>query len=350
MDFGALCVATGIEPSRLRYFETEFREFFPVAATSATADSYDARAVALFEQLDRWMFAEGKTVSDIRQVLIRQAQPSDANLRIFAVTSGKGGVGKTTVSLNLAIALASRGQRTLLIDADMGLGNVHVLAGIQPHGTILDVVEQRASIADILSAGPGGIQILCGASGVPELADLATGKLDTLMQDVVRLSDRFDAVVIDTAAGIAAQVTRFLFAADEIVVVTTPNIAATLDAYGVIKVAREAQMRARLHVVVNMVSSNAQAATVYARLRDCAQRFLQYAPAHLGQLQKHGSVERANQNRRPLLVDAPDSINARRLQIMADALLALPSAAESAVATPRALPLDLFVNRMARAS
>jgi flagellar biosynthesis protein FlhG len=336
MDLAAAETATGIESGRIRYFEKEFREFLSVPAGIAAEDEFDARTLALLSRIHLWMFTEGMSPFEVRQRLSSPDAAAGGGMRVIAVTSGKGGVGKTTVALNLSMALAARGQRTLLVDADMGLGNVHVLAGVQPRGTVLDVVERRAAIEDILAEGPAGVKILCGASGVAELADLSVAKLEHMLEGLGRLSARFDIAVVDTAAGIASQVTRFLRVADDIVVVTTPNIAATLDAYGVMKVAHEGNMRGRLHVLVNMAMSNRQADAVYERLRDCARRFLHTGPGRLGSLQKHGSVERANQSRRPLLEEAPDGVNAVRFGRMAEALLATarPAAGAAADAPP----------------
>ncbi|MCE9615099.1 MAG: MinD/ParA family protein [Lentisphaerae bacterium] len=349
MDFHAVCTTTGIAPNRIRYFESEFRDFLGLPPQVTAIDDFDEHQVQLFLQIHRMMVEEGLPVSDVRQHLQRLRESRRQALRIITVTSGKGGVGKTTLSLNLAIAIATTGQRTLLIDADMGLGNVHVLAGLQPHGTILDVVDNRAAIDDILIDGPAGLRVMCGASGIPELADLDPHRLERLVAQVNQAAHHFDVIVVDTAAGIAAQVTRFLRLADDIVLVTTPNIAATLDAYGMLKVVHHTRMRGRVHVVVNLVESNKQATAVFERLRDCAQRFLNVETAHLGQLQKHGSVERANQNRRPLMLEAPDSLNANRIRTMAAALCAAPPLAAPDT-DEAARPMDLLVRSFAGAT
>ena len=207
--------------------------------------SFDARNVDLLRRIHRLLFEQARSPFDIRRELSRDLR----RLKIIAVTSGKGGVGKTTVSLNLAIAIAARGQRTLLLDADLGLGNVHVFAGIAPRGSMMDLVEGRQSAQNLLTPGPGNIQVLCGSSGSARLADLPPESIARLGHELAALGEAFDVMIIDTGAGISSQVTRFLAMADEIVVVTTPNIAATLDAYGVIKVMREEAMRGNVHLL-----------------------------------------------------------------------------------------------------
>ena len=192
------------------------------------------------------MFLEGKSVAAVRN----QFSQSQRSLRVIAVTSGKGGVGKTTVSVNLAVALRASCQdsRILLFDADLGMANVHIFAGVTPRGTLLDVIEGRATMAQILTTGPGGIRIACGASGVAGLADVDERVISRLGDELMGLANDFDILLIDTGAGISAQVMHFLALAHEMIVVTTPNLAAILDAYGVIKVAREGSAsRANLH-------------------------------------------------------------------------------------------------------
>lgn len=295
----------GIEPARRQFIEQQFRDLLcSVPHEDALRLIHDA------------IFVEGVSVSVLHKELSRAARTT----RVVAVTSGKGGVGKTTLAVNLAVAFAGLGARVLLFDADLGMANVHVFAGVNPKGTLLDVASGRATVRGILTAGPAGIQIACGASGVGGLANLEESAIASLGQQVAGLSDLFDVVVIDTGAGISAQVMGFLAMAHEIVAVVTPNIAATLDAYGLIKMVREARLPGRLHIVVNQMDDDAQADAVFERLRACAERFLQFSPVSLGSLRRDKSIEEANQARRPLVLAKPRSKNARRVVVMAGRL------------------------------
>lgn len=313
-----VCRLTGIEASRVRFIETEFSEYFGGPDKGMQHTGFDDRGIEMLRKIHHLIFQQGATPFAVRKELKRSMH----RFRTLAVTSGKGGVGKTTISLNLAIAAAQSGQRTLLLDADMGLGNVHVFAGIAPRGTMMDLVEGRRPAAELLSPGPGGIQVLCGSSGSTRLADLSPRAIERLGGELAEMGNEFDQMIIDTGAGISAQVTEFLAMADDILVVTTPNIAATLDAYGVIKVAREEGMRGRIHILVNQADSEPQAAQVAEKIRACAQRFLDYAPEILGGLTRDAAVEEANQTRRPLLISRPGDPNAAAIARIAARLCA----------------------------
>jgi flagellar biosynthesis protein FlhG len=301
----------GIEPARLQFIQREFQDVL--------GDRPEAK---LIHEIHEALFTEGKSVAVVRNQLTRQRRA----LRVIAVTSGKGGVGKTTVSVNLAVALAAQGQRVLLFDADLGMANVHIFAGVTPRGTLLDVVEGRLRLAQILTSGPAGVQVVCGASGVAGLADLDPRVIDRLGIELARLAEDFDVLLIDTGAGISAQVMQFLALAHEMIVVATPNLAATLDAYGVIKVAREANLAAQISIIVNQTDDESEAGAIFARLSGCAYRFLQFLPASLGSLRRDRAVETANQSRQPLVLSQPGSENARRFAVMASRLAGTPAA------------------------
>jgi flagellar biosynthesis protein FlhG len=295
----------GIEPAHLQFIQREFQEVL--------RDRYDPN---LIREIHRALFIEGKPLAALRSQLFGRRTA----LRVIAVTSGKGGVGKTTVSVNLAVALAGLGRRVLLFDADLGMANAHIFAGVAPRGTLLDVVEGRAGLAQILTSGPGGIQVVCGASGVASLADLDERIISHLGRELLGLGGNFDVLVIDTGAGISAQVMQFLALAHEMVVVTTPNLAAILDAYGVIKVTREARLPAGVSILVNQARDEAEGSATFDRIRTCAQRFLGFLPASLGFLSRDGAVEIANQSRQPLVLAQPAGATARRFRDLAAAL------------------------------
>ena len=153
---------TGIEPARIRFFQREFTDLFRTPADAAEATYFDRQEVDLLQRLNRWIFQDGRTTGEVRAHLARR----HGTLEIISITSGKGGVGKTTVALNLAIAAAAGGSRTLLFDADMGLANVHVFAGINPRHTVMDLLSGSVSAEEVLTEGPGGVQVICGGSGI----------------------------------------------------------------------------------------------------------------------------------------------------------------------------------------
>jgi flagellar biosynthesis protein FlhG len=286
-------------------------------------------------QIHRWLFIERKPLAIVRQKLAVLS----IRARVVAVTSGKGGVGKTTISVNLALALARMGWRVLVFDADLGMANAHIFSGVQPRTTLVDVLERRATLADAVTTGPEGIGMICGASGIPWLADLEAARLAMLCRDLQYLAEGYDILLLDTGAGISAQVMHFLGMANDIVVVTTPNLAATLDAYGIVKAVREGGLDGQMHLLVNQVQDEAEAMRVTERITGCSQRFLGFKPTVLGFLGRDPAVEKANQNRRSLAQIDPAGQSVARLKEMAERLYGHPPGCEEAPGEePRAVP------------
>jgi flagellar biosynthesis protein FlhG len=250
--------------------------------------------------------------------------------RILAVTSGKGGVGKTTFSVNLAVACAQLGRNVLLFDADFGMANTHIFAGVNPQATLLDVVDGRAVLDDVITPGPAGVDLICGASGIARMAELGNTVLEALGRELLRVAAKYDVLVIDTGAGISPAVTQFLRIAQDTIVVATPNLASTLDAYGVIKLAHENRLTTKIHVLINQAEEEMQAGRVLERIAGCANRFLNSSLGALGFLERDPSVEQANQSRCPLAISDPQNPNARRIAVMAARLVGDGDAARSA--------------------
>lgn len=195
-------------------------------------------------------------------------------VKVIAVTSGKGGVGKTNVSVNLACQLAKKGQRVLLMDADLGLGNVDILLGLRPQWNLSHVLEGKCSIEDILMTGPNGIAIIPAASGVKKMAELGPEQHAAIIRALGELNDQYDALIVDTAAGIADSVVTFSQASHHVMVVVTDELTSMADAYALIKVLnRDAGIR-NFKILRNMVDSQQQAREGFKRLDEVARRFL----------------------------------------------------------------------------
>jgi flagellar biosynthesis protein FlhG len=203
-------------------------------------------------------------------------------IRVIAVTSGKGGVGKSNVVINLAISLSRRGKRVLIIDADLGVGNIDVLLGISATHTLDHVFTGEVTISDIILDGPGGIKLIPAGSGVQEYTNLSAVDRIRLMDEFDQLEEHFDIVLIDTAAGISENVTYFITAAQEVVVVASPEPTSITDVYALIKLLATRYNERSFHVLVNMVNDSKDALEVFARLCNVCSRFLDVSLDYLG--------------------------------------------------------------------
>jgi flagellar biosynthesis protein FlhG len=241
--------------------------------------------------------------------------------RVMAVTSGKGGVGKSSLVLNLSIALADRGQRIVILDADLGLANINIMLGNEPVYTLWDVVEQRVSLKDTLEDGPHGIRIIPGGSGITELARLDSVAVSHIIEAFQELEGECDWLLIDTSAGISDNVLAFVLAADEALVVTNPEPTALADAYGLIKAVWEQDGQVALKLVMNRGQTRDQGERLGTRLTDLAQKALGQPVEYLGQIIDDPVVTRGVVKQTPFYMAYPQSEAARDVGDLADRLL-----------------------------
>ena len=157
------------------------------------------------------------------------------SVQVIAVTGGKGGVGKTTVAVNLSLALAELGRRVVLLDGDLSLANIDVLLGLAPQYTLADLIDGHCELSDVLVPGPGGVRIVPAASGIPSMARLSPAQHAGLIQAFSEIGDSLDVLVIDTAAGIGDSVVSFVRAAQEVLLVVSDEPTSITDAYALIK-------------------------------------------------------------------------------------------------------------------
>jgi flagellar biosynthesis protein FlhG len=225
--------------------------------------------------------------------------------RVIAVTSGKGGVGKSTVSINLALALAAIGERVTLLDADLGLANIDVMLGLKATRTLQQVIAGECELNDVLIEGPAGIRIIPAASGVQHMAELSNAERAGLIHAFNGLDQICDWLVVDTAAGIAANALQFCEAAQEVLVVVCEDPASITDAYATIKVLNQHNGRRRFRILVNQVRSATDADVIFKRLLTATDRFLDVVLDLAGSIPYDRNVAAAARRRLPLTTTYP---------------------------------------------
>jgi flagellar biosynthesis protein FlhG len=237
----------------------------------------------------------------------QQGVPEHKGIRVISVTSGKGGVGKSNVVSNLAIALSTQGKKVLVIDADLGLGNLDVLLGLSPLYNLNNVLNGEKSISEILIDGPAGIKIIPAGSGVQEFTSLGQHEKLKLLDELDMLEEKFDIMIVDTEAGISENVTYFAVAAQEIIVVVTPEPTSITDVYALIKLLSTKYSEHHFKVLVNMAKDSEDALEVFRKLANVAGRFLDISLDYLGCVVKDEKVVEAVKRQRAVSELFPDS-------------------------------------------
>ncbi len=228
--------------------------------------------------------------------------------RVIAVSSGKGGVGKTNLSINLALAYAELGKKVIVLDADLGLANVNVILGIIPKYNLYHLIRKQKSIQDIILDTGYGIQIVAGASGFSKIANLSPDEREHFIVELSELSSA-DVIIIDTSAGVSSNVLDFIAAADDAIIVTTPEPTAITDAYGIVKIiATEIDyLNIGLKLVVNRVKSVTQGKKVAERVISIAGQFLNLKIDYLGYVYEDSAVGQAVLKQKPFFIVDPKS-------------------------------------------
>jgi flagellar biosynthesis protein FlhG len=243
--------------------------------------------------------------------------------RSLAVTSGKGGVGKTNVAANLALALAARNRRILLVDGDVSLANLDLLLGAMPSHNVADAISGRMPLEDVIVSTYRNIRLVPAASGDLDLANLDDFRRECFLRSLSKLDGDTDLMLIDTGAGIAKNVTSLALAADEILVVTTPEPTSVSQAYAMIKILAVYRQVPPLKVLVNMAKDADQALSVYNRICKVSAQFLRSTPEYWGHIEEDAAVRRAVSNQEPFVLSAPQSAAAQAIERLAQRVLDL---------------------------
>lgn len=277
---------------------------------------------------------QAEKLREIVDNLKRPAQATDQNTtgmaRVVTVTSGKGGVGKTNITVNLAIALSQMGLRVVILDVDFGLANIDVLFGITTKYTLVDLIRGERNIFEVLTDGPNNVKFLSGGSGVEEMLQLDRRQLGRFISGINLLDRLYDIILIDTGAGLSRNVLSFIMAADEVILVTTPEPTAITDAYAMIKMISRKDRHKVVRVIVNKSESPKEAQDVLSKLITVSDRFLSFKLQKLGYILNDDFVPKAVKQQKPFCLSYPKCHASRQIWELAGSLLDNGAGAENA--------------------
>jgi flagellar biosynthesis protein FlhG len=227
--------------------------------------------------------------------------------KVIAVASGKGGVGKSNFTVNVALELNKMGNRVMILDADLGLANVDILLGINPQYNLSHVLKEEKDMRDIITETEYGIKVIASGSGVKELVNLSNQQRNRFIEKMAELEDIVDILLIDTGAGISRNTLSFMYAADYSIVITTPEPTALMDAYGLIKVASLNKKGIQLKLIVNIVNSKEEAKEISSRVILLSRRFLNVFVEPYGYIFRDKNVLNSVMLQKPFSIQYPDT-------------------------------------------
>ncbi|MFK8040763.1 MinD/ParA family protein [Congregibacter sp.] len=248
-----------------------------------------------------------------------------APVNVIAVTSGKGGVGKTNVAVNLAVSLAESGQEVLLFDADLGLANVDIALGLKPEYDIQHVIKGERTLDEILIDGPSGIRVIPASSGVARMAALSPTEQAGLVRAFSELAVPVDTLIVDTGAGIDNTVLTFTAACQELIVVICDEPTSLTDGYALVKVLNQHCNVKRFQILANMVDNDLQGRQLFEKLCSVTDRFLDVHLGYLGAIPRDDYLRRAIRSQQAVVTAYPRSDSAQALRAMSDRVKALPT-------------------------
>lgn len=249
---------------------------------------------------------------------VEQLKEQAPSARVIAVTSGKGGVGKTSLSVNLALQMQAQGKKVVILDADFGLANVEIMLGIRPQYNLADLIYNGKSIEEIITEGPNGVGFISGGSGVQDLVNLDKEKLQNLIAKLVKLDSLYDVIIIDTGAGIADSVIEFVLSSPEVLLVVTPEPTSITDAYSLLKAVNRKKEFNReqksIKVVANRVSGEEEASEIYDKISVVVSKFLNIQLEYLGYIPIDKQLTNAVVEQKPIAIYYPNCESALRIK------------------------------------
>ena len=259
----------------------------------------------------------------LRNVIKTQVQPKTVS-RVITVTSGKGGVGKTSLSVNLAIQLQRLGKRVVILDADFGLANIEVMLGVRPTANLADLMFKGKTLKNIIMEGPEGIGFISGGSGIKELANLTRDQIFYVMQSLTELDDIADIIIVDTGAGIADNVLEFAASSEEVLLVATPEPTSITDAYALLKTLNRTQQfqasRTLIKLVANKVKNQQEGQEIFEKVSMVADKFLNIKLEYLGAVLNDSYMSKSVMQQKPLMLAYPNAPASVSIAYLANAL------------------------------
>ena len=261
----------------------------------------------------------------LRNVIKAKNQTKVNSARVITVTSGKGGVGKSNLSVNLAVQLSKQGKRVIILDADFGLANVEIMFGVIPKFNLSSLIYHGKSIKEIITEGPMGIGFISGGNGVLGLNNLNREQILSLVKSIGELNELADFIIIDTGAGVSDQVLEFVLASPEVLLVTTPDPSSITDSYSLVKALYRnpnfVKENTKVHVVANRVKSSQEGNLIYSKLQSVIEQFLNGSIDYLGMIPQDSALERAVRQQKIVSIYEPNSNVARAYEVLTMNLL-----------------------------
>ncbi|NLK75691.1 MAG: MinD/ParA family protein [Clostridiales bacterium] len=245
------------------------------------------------------------------RALVRQKKIPNNSAKVITITSGKGGVGKSSISVNLAIQFSKMGKRTVILDADFGLANIEVMMGVRPRYNLADLIYEKKSIDSIITVGPQNISFISGGSGIQELSNLTKEQITFLIQSLAELDERADIIIVDTGAGISDAVLEFVAASQEVILVVTPEPTSITDAYALLKTLNRRENYSNpdraISLITNRTTSVKEGLNIYNKLNAVSGRFLDFNLEYLGAVPQDNIVSKSIIYQKPASLLYPNS-------------------------------------------